>query len=224
MRVVTALGSLAGARAILAAVTTQPRGTPAALIAGSVVLALTIAACSTSTSPATSTGRPTAGATDAPSAGATAIPTQDPSPEPSSTETGPPAAPCTAADVKVSHGLVEGTAGARETEVVLVAAAACAVRVGPVFSIRDAGGARLVEGAPSGGGWLLVQPGGSYASNVQFANWCDDDPDAPLSLELHLETDSIAVTDGPFPEVGDMPPCTASDPPTLIATAWAPSS
>lgn len=221
---VTAPQSLAAPRAILAAVTTVSRDPRSAILLGAAVLGLLLGACAASPTSSPVDGSPAPGPTGAPSASATAGPTDVASVEPSSEASGPTGAACTALDLKVSHGLVEGTAGSRDTEVVLVTAVRCAVPASPAFAIRDAAGATVALSTPAGQDVLVVRPGGRYASDVQFANWCGDDPDYPLTLELRLDGESIAVTDGPFPESGDVPPCTAGDAPTLSASAWAPSS
>lgn len=116
---------------------------------------------------------------------------------------------------------MEGAAGSRETEVILVTAVACAVPASPAFGLRDGGGAAVVAGAPGGDGQVVVQPGSTYVSDVRFANWCAAEPSYPLTLELRLPGETLEVTGGPFPENGDMPPCTDGPTPELIATPWA---
>lgn len=161
---------------------------------------------------------PTASPTPTPEATATDAPTASPA------DTGPGVAACAAIDLKASHGIVEGTAGSRETEVVLVAAVRCALPAWPTVQLRDGLGAALVAGSPGGSGETVVQPGGSYVSAVQLSNWCGDEPAYPLTLDLLVGGETVAVSGGPFPEEGDMPPCAGGDPPILSATAWTPSS
>jgi hypothetical protein len=132
----------------------------------------------------------------------------------------PAAAACTAADLKISHGLVEGTAGSRNTELVLVTGVQCALPLGPVLGIRDANGQALIAGTSEDPGFITVGPGGSYVSEARVANWCGDDPAFPLTLELRLGADLVPIEGGSFPDEGDMPPCTATASPILSATPW----
>jgi len=119
---------------------------------------------------------------------------------------------------------VEGTAGSRETEVVLVTAVRCAVPAWPSFNLRGGDGDEVVVFAPAGGGGqAVVEPGGSYDSAIKLLNWCGPEPAWAITLELLLEGQVVAVTGGSFPEEGDLPPCSGSGLPTLSATAWTPS-
>jgi hypothetical protein len=161
---------------------------------------------------------PTASVEPTPEATATDAPTASPQ------DTGSGVAACAAADLKASHGIVEGTAGSRETEVVLVSAVRCALPAWPAVQLRDGLGVALVAGPSGGTGETVVQPGGSYVSAVQLSNWCGSEPAYPLTLDLLLEGETVAVSGGPFPEEGDLPPCAGGQLPILSATAWTPSS
>jgi hypothetical protein len=197
----------------------RPRILPA------VLATLVLAACSTGPTAAPPNG-PTPGAPSAPSSLAPASPSAGastlPSPSPEPSPTGPTAALCEPADVKVSHGLVEGTAGSRNTEVILVTAISCAVPAWPTFGIRDVTGQALIAGPAGGPGYLTLFAGQPYASAVRVANWCGLDPSFPLTLELLLGANPVAVEGGSFPDEGDMPPCTANQTPLLEGTAWTP--
>ena len=175
-------------------------------------------------------------ATPAPSAAPATIPpaTITPAtPEPSSPiVTAPPASsgtgtsPCTAADLKASHGLVEGAAGSRLTEVVLVTAVPCSIDAFPVLGLRDAAGAAIVGGVAAGSGRIDLSPENAYASSIRFANWCNAEPAFPLELTMRLGSEELAVTGGSFPdEESGMPPCNGeSVPPTLEGGAWTPGA
>jgi hypothetical protein len=133
-------------------------------------------------------------------------------------------APCTASDLKASHGLVEGAAGSRLTEVVLVASSACSVDRFPTVGIRDSGDKAVVGGTAGGTGRIDLSPVGSYTSQVRLANWCAPDPAFPLTLELRLGAEELAVTGSSFPEDGNLPPCVGDGGPILEAGAWTPGS
>ena len=178
------------------------------LVIGTVALAFE--ACSQTPS---STTTPSVSETSAPSAAV-----QTPA---GSATAGVPA--CTSADVKASHGLVEGAAGSRLTTVVLVASMPCSVGAFPAMGLRDAVGTALV-GAPAGGsGRLDLVAGGVYESEVRLANWCAAEPTFPLSLVLSLPAEQVTVTGGSFPDESDLPPCNGGAGPILEAGAWAPS-
>jgi hypothetical protein len=202
----------------------EPRDRRGTLLFGGAILGLLLGGCGTSPSPPATTVAPSIAPTAVASPGGTAAATESPAALPTPAASGPATAACSAADLKVSHGLVEGTAGSRDTEVVLVTAARCVLPAWPTFGLRDAAGRGLVAGAPGGSGEAVIAPGGSYASEVQFSNWCGAEQTDPLTLVLQVGGESIAVTGGPFPEEGDMPPCTATGLPMLSGTAWALSS
>lgn len=130
------------------------------------------------------------------------------------------APPCAAADLKASHGLVEGAAGSVLFEVVLVAAAACSVDAFPTLGIRDAGGAAIVGGVAAGGGRIDLSPGGSYTSVVRISNWCIADPAFPLTLEIRLRAGELAVSGPLFEDDGGLPPCNGEGGANLEAQAW----
>jgi hypothetical protein len=129
------------------------------------------------------------------------------------------APPCTASDLKASHGLIEGAAGSRLTEVVLVAGTTCSLDAFPVLGIRDATGAAIVGGVAGGTGRFDVSPEGSYASTVRISNWCVAEPQFPLTLEIRLGAEELAVTGSAFDET-NVPPCNGEGGPILEATAW----
>jgi hypothetical protein len=171
---------------------------------------------------------PSASPTASPTPTFTPAPTMEPSAEPTvmpttaATTTAGTAA-CTAADLKASHGLVEGAAGSRLTAVVLVAQVACSIDAFPAFALRDANGGALVGGTAGGPGTLELDPNASYQSDVRLANWCAPDPAFPVTLELRIGGEEVAVTGSSFPEEGDVPPCNGGGGPVLEAGAWAPS-
>lgn len=145
--------------------------------------------------------------------------TEVPSAPPASTSAGAP--PCTGADLKASHGLVEGAAGSQLTEVVLVAAVACSVDAFPTLGLRDASGAGVVGGVAGGAGRIDLAPNAAYASVVRIANWCAPEPAFPVTLEIRLGTEEVPVTGGSFPEEGSLPPCNGAGAPILEGGAWA---
>jgi len=130
---------------------------------------------------------------------------------------------CLPDDVKASHGLVEGAAGSRITQVVLVSAVDCSVDAFPALAVRDANGAPLVEATPAGPGRIDLVAGIAYESAARIANWCGVTPAYPLELELRLGPAEVPVTGTSFPSEGDMPPCTADGGPILEGTAWTPA-
>jgi len=195
----------------------------AALVAVGLLVGALVAACGPGQTAAPLSERPPSlvpTASPAPTPGATASESPTASPE----DTGSGVAACVPADLKASHGIVEGTAGSRETEVVLVTAVRCALPAWPVVQLRDGLGVALVAGSSGGSGETVVQPGGSYVSAVQLSNWCGAEPAYPLTLDLLLDGESVAVSGGPFPDEGDLPPCAGGDLPILSGTAWTPSS
>lgn len=178
---------------------------------------------------ASTSATPIPNATAGPTAAATGPSGTSPSgtgaPEPTAIDTGTAGTPpCLLADLKASHGLVEGAAGSRVTEVVLVSAATCSVDAFPAFRLRDANGAGLVGGTSAGPGAIDLVPGVAYTSAVRLANWCAPEPSFPLALEVVLGEDELAVTGASFPEEGDLPPCSGDGGPILEGTGWTPSS
>lgn len=205
-----------------------PVAAPMQLVAG-LFSAWLLAACGTPTpsvTPIATTVPTTAPVSAAPVtlAPATAAPTVPPPTVPPTTAAGTPA--CTAADLKATHGLVEGAAGSQLTEVVLVTSVRCSIEATPTLGLRDASGAAIVGGVATGAGRLDLSPELAYASNVRFANWCNPEPDFPLELTIRLGAEELAVGGGSFPdEESGMPPCNGeSVPPTLEGGAWTPGA
>jgi hypothetical protein len=200
----------------------EPRGgarTRAAAPFLAVVLVLSLVACSS-----TPTAAPTAGPTLAPAATPTLAPTETATPA-TQAVTPPPttisaAAPCTAADLKASHDLVEGAAGSQFTTVVLVAASRCSTNTFPAMGLRDANQRELVGSTAGGTGRIDLDPNASYTSAVRLANWCNPDPTFPLSLVVRIGAEEVAVTGSSFPDQGDMPPCNGGGGPVLEAGQW----
>jgi hypothetical protein len=193
-----------------------------------VALGLAFAAC-TPTPPSplpsgTTSASPSPVATSSPVTARTAAPdTPPPTASAAPLETEPAgAAQCEPADVKASHGLVEGGAGSRFTTVVLVASIACSVDLFPSFGLRDANGAPLVSGTPGGAGRLDLDPDLTYESNVRLSNWCADEPAFPLAFELLLAGAEEEVTGATsFPEDGDVPPCNGETAGRILeASSW----
>lgn len=187
------------------------------------VLALGLVACAPT---------PASSPSVAPTAAETAIPTGTPTaPPPTTVPTGTAtvgASACAAADLKASHGLVEGAAGSLLTSVILVSQVACSVALYPAFGLRDGNGAALLGGVAGGPGRIDLSPDASYESAVRLANWCAPDPTFPLALVLMVGADGgveeLAVTGSSFPDEGDMPPCNGGGGPILEAGAWTPAS
>ena len=195
---------------------------PAVRVAA-LLLAVMVAGCGQSTPSSTPTFAPTRSPTLAETPAA-ASPSPTVEPVPTVVETGTAGTPpCLIADLKASHGLVEGAAGSRVTEVVLVSAETCSVDAFPALRLRDSKAAGLILGPSTGPGGIDLVPGVAYTSEVRVANWCAPDPSFPLSLNIVLGTDELAVTGGSFPEDGDLPPCNGPTGPRLEATAWTPT-
>jgi hypothetical protein len=185
-----------------------------------------LAACGTTPTlpPLGSTTGPSTGPlTAAPTVPPASIPpaTNAPSAAPPSTTSGAPA--CAAADLKASHGLVEGGAGSRVTEVVLVAAATCSVDLFPTLGLRDGAGSAIVGGVAAGSGRIDVSADAAYASEVRIANWCAEEPAFPVTIQIRVAGEEVPVTGGSFPEEGSMPPCNGDGAPVLEAGAWTPT-
>jgi hypothetical protein len=169
-----------------------------------------LAACTSTPSPTVAPPSPSPAVTAAPSISATvAPPSVAPTPTAPPAETrAPGAAQCEPADVKASHGRVEGAAGSSFTTVVLSPGIRCSVDLFPAFGLRDANGDVLVGGTAGGPGRIDLDPALTYETTVRLANWCADDPVFPLGFELLLGGASETVTGATsFPEDGDVPPC-----------------
>jgi hypothetical protein len=183
------------------------------------VLALGLVACS-----ATPSAAPTIEPTIAPTPTPTVVPTES-APPPTEPATPLPSVvsggvACTAADLKASHDLVEGGAGSRFTNVVLVTASMCSIDAFPAMGLRDAHGAELVGSASGGPGRIDLDPNVSYTSAIRFDNWCNPEPAYPVALVIRLGAAEVAVSGSSFPDEGDMPPCNGPGGPTLQAGAW----
>jgi len=183
------------------------------------LVALGLVACS-----ATPTAAPTVSPTVAPTPTPTVSPTETAAP-PIETTTPTPSAvtggiACTAADLKASHDLVEGAAGSRFTNVVLVTASKCSIDAYPAMGLRDAKGAELVGSAAGGPGRIDLDPNVSYTSAIRFDNWCNPEPAYPVALVIRIGAAEVAVSGSSFPGEGDMPPCNGPGGPTLQAGAW----
>ena len=198
---------------------------PGAALLGLLLVGV-VASCSTPspTLPPSSTTGPTTGPLTAPPATASPVPATvlPVTPAPTAGTAGAP--PCAAADLKASHGLVEGAAGSRLTEIVLVAGARCSVDAFPLLGFRDADGAAIVGGVSGGPGRIDLSPQSSYTSEVQISNFCVTDPKFPLTLEIRLGTEDIPVSGPAFDDESDLPPCNGGGGATLEAGAWTPGS
>jgi hypothetical protein len=197
------------------------RGRVRAALATTSLVAVALLAAACAAAPSAS---PTSSATVDPTQTATPATSQPATVTPAST-TAPSqlagAQPCLAADLKASHGLVEGAAGSMFTDVVLVSAVTCSVDAFPVLGLRDAGGRALVGGTATGGGRLDLVAGTSYTSAVRLANWCLPEPAFPLALAIRLGNEEVRVTGASFPdEEGGMPPCNGEGGPILEGRAW----
>lgn len=183
-------------------------------------LAVGLVACG----PATPTASPAA---DTPSPAATPGPTltpATPSPLPSAAASAAPTAaagttPCSVADLKASHGLVDGAAGSIITEVVLEANSDCTVETAPALGLQDKSGSALITATPAGPGSIQLTAGNAYTSQIRIANWCKPEPAFPLTLVLWIDDEKLNVTGGSFPE-GGMPGCLGTGGVRLESTAW----
>lgn len=200
------------------------RGRTSIRAAASFLAVIVLAACSTTPSPTVAPSSPSPASTAAASIAASVAPPSvapTPSAPPAETEA-PGAAQCEPADIKASHGRVEGAAGSIFTTVVLSPGNACAVDLFPAFGLRDANGAVLLSSAAGGSGRIELDPALTYETIVRLANWCADDPVFPLRFELLLGGATETVTGATsFPEDGDVPPCNGETAGRILeATSW----
>lgn len=188
-------------------------------LAFALVLTVAVLGCNPPPSPSPTvavTSRATAGPI-----GPASAPAETLAPLPTAADTGTAGTPpCAVADLKASHGLVEGAAGSRLTEIVLVSAATCSIDAYPALGLRDADGSALLGGPAIGPGGIDLVPGVANVSQVRLSNWCAPEPAFPLSLEILIEGEGLPVTGGSFPEDGDLPPCNGDGGPILEASAW----
>lgn len=188
-------------------------------LACAMALSVAILGCSPAPSPPP-TVAVTPGATTPP-IGPASAPPETLAPLPTAVDTGTAGTPpCAVADLKASHGLVEGAAGSRLTEVVLVSAATCSIDAYPALGLRDAGGAALLSGPSIGPGGIDLVPGVANVSQVRLSNWCAPEPAFLLTLEIIFEGGELTVTGGSFPDEGDLPPCNGDGGPILEGSAW----
>lgn len=196
---------------------------PVAVILRLAVAAALFAACGEVTPSPSVVPVGTAAVTPSPAAptGAPSPPpvTQAPvaTPEPTQAAGAPP---CTAADLKATHGIVEGAAGSQLTEVVLVAGIACSIDAFPALGLRDAAGTALVGSPSAGPGRIDLVAGSGYTSAVRLANWCVADPAFPVTLEIRLGDQELPVTGSSFPTEGDPPACNGGGGPILEGGPW----
>lgn len=129
---------------------------------------------------------------------------------------------CAPSDVKVSHGLVVGDGDVRQTDVVMVTAAACSVDAIPGVQVRDGAGNLVAQRAAAPEVVVIVLTSGvAYTAEVQISNWCIGEPMLPLTLEITLvDEQSVMVTGSSFPDETDLPPCVGAGEPVLNATGW----
>jgi hypothetical protein len=204
--------------------TSIPAAAPFIAVVVGLAVIVVLAACTSAPSPTPAPPTPSPVVTPAPSiAASVAPPSLAPSPSAPPLETQPSgAAQCEPADIKASHGRVEGAAGSIFTTVILSLEVACSINLYPAFGLRDATGAVLVGGAAGGSGRLELDPKLTYETDVRLANWCADDPEFPLRFELILSGGATEeVTGGSFPEEGDIPPCNGDTVGRILeATAW----
>jgi hypothetical protein len=126
---------------------------------------------------------------------------------------------CAPADLKVSHGLIDGAAGSIFTEIVLVANSSCSVEASPSLGLQDKSGGELVPATSAGPGWIALAAGGAYTAQVRIANWCAPNPAFPLALVVWIDSDKLIVTGGSFPQDG-MPGCLSDGGVELESTPW----
>ncbi len=163
---------------------------------------------------------PTQGASAAPTVAAPSA-GQTLAPLPTAADTGSAGTPpCAVADLKASHGLVEGAAGSTLTEIVLVSSATCSVTAYPALALRDGKGAPLLSGPSIGPGGIDLVPGVGNISQVRLSNWCAPEPEFPIDLMVLIAGAELPVTGGPFPDDGDLPPCNGDGGPILEGSAW----
>ena len=151
--------------------------------------------------------------------------TATPSP---STSAAPVVGACAAGDFAVASDAWDAAAGSRGTTVVLRvmdSTRACDLPDMVTVRIADASGTTVVEGASDPVPGERVVAGAQLELGVAWSNWCDQEPAAPLALELQLSGDStwipIVAPGGSGPLV---PPCMGSGQATnLSVTGFQPS-
>jgi hypothetical protein len=126
---------------------------------------------------------------------------------------------CGVADLKASHGLVDGAAGSIITEVVLESNTHCTVETSPALGLQDKSGTALITATPAGPGSIELVAGGAYTSQIRIANWCAPEPAFPLALILWIDDEKLVVTGGSFPDSG-MPGCLGTGGVRLESTPW----
>lgn len=177
-------------------------------------LGVALLGCSPAASPSPTVGTP--GPPETASAPPVSL-----APLPTAGDTGSAGTPaCAVADLKASHGLVEGAAGSRLTEIVLVSSATCSIDAYPSLGLRDADGDALLSGPALGTGGIDLVPGVANVSQVRLANWCAPEPAFPLVLEVIVAGVELPVSGGSFPDEGDLPPCNGDGGPILEGSAW----
>ena len=194
--------------------------TIAARLLISLLFGAAVAACGANTpSPSPTEAAAAVTSTPAPTA-APATPAPTPTEAPTSEPTPPDGVQvCGPADLKVSHGLVDGAAGSIITEIVLVSDSHCSVDTSPSLGLQDKSGAELVAATPAGSDTIELVAGGAYTAQVRIANWCGPDPAFPLALVLWIDSDKVVVTGGSFPQNG-MPGCLGTGGVRLESTPW----
>lgn len=174
--------------------------------------------------PATGTASPAPAVTPIPTGegtpAATVTPaTPSPVPTPTAGATAAGALSCGVADLKASHGLVDGAAGSIITEVVLVADTACTIETSPSLGLQDKSGTALITATPAGPGSIELVSGDSYTTQIRIANWCSPEPAFPLALILWIDSEKLVVGGGSFPD-GGMPGCLGTGGVRLESTPW----
>jgi hypothetical protein len=183
-------------------------------------LAAALVACgpdlASTPSPAAATAAPTPLILVSPSPAATTAPTLAPTSAPTAVAG---STPCSVADLKASHGLVDGAAGSIFTDVVLESSSNCTVETAPSLGLQDKSGNALVTATAAGAGSIQLVAGGAYTSTVRIANWCQPEPAFPVSLVLWIDSEKLVVSGGSFPD-GGMPGCLGTDGVHLESTPW----
>ena len=173
--------------------------------------------------PAAPTASPVPAATDTATASPAATISPTPTPATTVAPTPTPVAGigiCDVANLKASHGLIDGAAGSLFTDVVLVSDTDCTVDTSPSLGLQDKSGNALVTATPAGAGTIQLTAGDAYTSTVRIANWCGPDPAFPLALVLWIDADKLVVGGGSFPD-GGMPGCIGTGGVRLESNPWA---
>jgi hypothetical protein len=138
---------------------------------------------------------------------------------------------CGASDVSMTAEPWGGAAGSRGTVVTVTLAAArtaCLLSSTVHAQVVDANGTKVIDGvSPTDAGpFVRLDADASFEVGIDWSNWCDAQPSAPLTLSVGFgdRAASTAGTPGSIPGSA-VPPCSGqAEPSTLSVTGLQPPS